>query len=252
MIGVVAALAFASLVLWSFAASWRFPEMWPHAFTFETWRHELSPAVPMLLRTLLLGAGVAGTALVLTILCLENEVRRGVPPASTFALLYIPLLVPQIAFLTGMASLMAAFRLDGNVFEVGLAHLVFVLPYVFLSLAEPWRAYDERYRKTALLLGASPWRALWAVRLPMLARALLVAGAVGFAVSVAQYLATLIIGGGRFATVTTEAVALAAGADRRVVGVHALMQAALPFLGFALALIVPSLLFRHHRALRDA
>ena len=252
VIGVVAALAFASLVLWSFAASWRFPEMWPHAFTFETWRHELSPAVPMLLRTLLLGAGVAGTALALTILCLENEVRRGVPPASTFALLYIPLLVPQIAFLTGMASLMAAFRLDGNFFEVGLAHLVFVLPYVFLSLAEPWRAYDERYRKTALLLGASPWRALWAVRLPMLARALLVAGAVGFAVSVAQYLATLIIGGGRFATVTTEAVALAAGADRRVVGVHALMQAALPFLGFAMALIVPSLLFRHHRALRDA
>ena len=55
VIGVVAALAFASLVLWSFAASWRFPEMWPHAFTFETWRHELSPAVPMLLRTLLAG-----------------------------------------------------------------------------------------------------------------------------------------------------------------------------------------------------
>lgn len=245
-------LAFSSLVLWSIAASWRFPEIWPQSFTLEVWRRELAIGLPIVCRTLLLGAGVAGAALVITILCLENEVRRGVPPASTLNLIYIPLLVPQIAFLTGTASLMIALHLDGNGFGVGLAHLVFVLPYVFMSLSAPWRAYDPRYRATALLLGASPWRAFWAVRLPMLARAILIAGALGFAISVSQYLATLLIGGGRFATVTTEAVGLAAGADRRVIGVFALMQAMLPFLGFAVALVAPALLFRNRRALRDA
>jgi putative thiamine transport system permease protein len=245
-------LAFSSLVLWSVAATWRFPEIWPQTFTLEVWRRELAIALPIVCRTLLLGAGVAGTALIITILCLENEVRRGVPPASTLNLIYIPLLVPQIAFLTGTASLMIALHLDGNGFGVGLAHLVFVLPYVFMSLSAPWRAYDPRYRATALLLGASPWRAFWAVRLPMLARAILIAGALGFAISISQYLATLLIGGGRFATVTTEAVGLAAGADRRVIGVFALMQAMLPFLGFAVALVVPALLFRNRRALRDA
>ena len=245
-------LAFSSLVLWSIAASWRFPEIWPQSFTLEVWRRELAIGLPIVCRTLLLGAGVAGAALIITILCLENEVRRGVPPASTLNLIYIPLLVPQIAFLTGAASLMIALHLDGNGFGVGLAHLVFVLPYVFMSLSAPWRAYDPRYRATALLLGASPWRAFWAVRLPMLARAILIAGALGFAISVSQYLATLLIGGGRFATVTTEAVGLAAGADRRVIGVFALMQAMLPFLGFAVALVAPALLFRNRRALRDA
>jgi putative thiamine transport system permease protein len=245
-------LAFSSLVLWSVAATWRFPEIWPQTFTLQVWRRELAIALPIVCRTLLLGAGVAGTALIITILCLENEVRRGVPPASTLNLIYIPLLVPQIAFLTGTASLMIALHLDGNGFGVGLAHLVFVLPYVFMSLSAPWRAYDPRYRATALLLGASPWRAFWAVRLPMLARAILIAGALGFAISISQYLATLLIGGGRFATVTTEAVGLAAGADRRVIGVFALMQAMLPFLGFAVALVVPALLFRNRRALRDA
>ena len=245
-------LAFSSLVLWSIAATWRFPVIWPQAFTLEVWRRELAGALPIFCRTLLLGAGVAGTALVITIMCLENEVRRGVPPASTLNLIYIPLLVPQIAFLTGTASLMIALHLDGNGFGVGLAHLVFVLPYVFMSLSAPWRAYDPRYRATALLLGASPWRAFWAVRLPMLTRAILIAGALGFAISVSQYLATLLVGGGRFATVTTEAVGLAAGADRRVIGVFALMQAMLPFLGFAVALVVPALLFRNRWGLRDA
>ncbi|MBW0005687.1 MAG: ABC transporter permease subunit [Hyphomicrobiales bacterium] len=246
------ALAFSSLMLWSVAASWRFPEVWPRALTLETWRRELAGALPLLCRTLLLGVGVAATALVITILCLENEVRRGVPRASTLNLIYIPLLVPQVAFLTGTASLMIAMHLDGNAIGVGLAHLVFVLPYVFMSLSAPWRAYDPRYRATALLLGASPWRAFWAVRLPMLSRAILIAGALGFAISVSQYLATLLVGGGRFTTVTTEAVGLAAGADRRVIGVFALIQAILPFLGFAVALLVPGLLFRNRRGLRDA
>ena len=83
----------------------------------------------------------------------------------------------------------------------------------------------------------------------MLLRAVLTAAAVGLAVSVAQFLPTLLIGGGRVATLTTEAVALAAGANRRVIGVWAVAQMALPSLGFALALALPALLFRRRRGM---
>jgi putative thiamine transport system permease protein len=74
------------------------------------------------------------------------------------------------------------------------------------------------------------------IKLPLLARPILIAVALGFAVSVAQYLPTLFAGAGRFQTVTTEAVTLAAGGDRRVVGVYAALQMLLPALGFATAL----------------
>ncbi|MFI4994491.1 MAG: ABC transporter permease [Hyphomicrobiales bacterium] len=251
LIGTLVASACASLALWSMAAAWRFPDAWPSAFSLDIWRRELATASPLLLRTACVAAGAVAAALILAILCLENEERRGVPPARILGLLYVPLLVPQIAFLSGTASLMIALGLDGNWLGVGLAHLVFVLPYVFLSLSGPWRALDRRYLATALLLGAGPWRALFAVRLPMLTRALLTAAAVGFAVSVSQYLATLLIGAGRFTTVTTEAVALAAGGDRRLIGVYALMQASLPMLGFSIALLAPALLLRHRKGMRD-
>ncbi len=95
---------------------------------------------------------------------------------------------------------------------------MFVLPYVFLSLADPFRAWDVRMGVIANALGARPDRVLWKVRLPMLLRPVLTAAAVGFSVSVGQYLATLLIGGGRVATLTTEAVALASGGERRGVG----------------------------------
>jgi putative thiamine transport system permease protein len=85
-----------------------------------------------------------------------------------------------------------------------------------------------------------------------LLRPLATAAAIGVAVSVAQYLPTLFAGGGRVATLTTEAVALSAGSDRRVAAVHAVLQALLPFLAYLAAFAVPALVQRDRRALVGA
>jgi putative thiamine transport system permease protein len=135
-------------------------------------------------------------------------------------------------------------------FPVIIAHLIFVLPYVFLSLADPFRAWPNRMGTIAAALGASPDGVLWRIRLPMLLRPILTAMAVGIAVSVGQYLATLLIGGGRVATLTTEALALASGGDRRAIGVYGLMQTATALVPFALALLIPTLVWRNRKGLR--
>jgi putative thiamine transport system permease protein len=88
------------------------------------------------------------------------------------------------------------------------------------------------------------------VKWPILLRPILATLAVGFAVSVAQYLPTLFAGGGRFVTVTTEAVALSAGGNRRVLAVQALLQIALPMAAFGLAAAAAYWLGRHRRGLR--
>jgi putative thiamine transport system permease protein len=76
------------------------------------------------------------------------------------------------------------------------------------------------------------------VKWPLLQRAIASAWAVGFAVSVAQYLPTLYVGAGRFATVTTEAVTLAAGAQRSLMSAYAALQMLLPIAAFALAALL--------------
>jgi len=125
-----------------------------------------------------------------------------------------------------------------------------VLPYVFLSLADPWRALDRRYEIIATALGRSRLIVLFTIRLPMLIRPILTASAVGFGVSVGQYLPTLLIGEGRLQTITTEAVALASGNNRRVIGVYALLQTLLPLIAFSLAAFLPALLHRNRRDMR--
>ena len=180
----------------------------------------------------------------------SRALRRGrIVGRMAEAVVAAPLLVPQVAFLFGVQLVLVRFGLDGTLLAVAWAHFVFVLPYVMLSLADPFAALDPRFAASAAALGAGPARIFFTIKLPLLLRPILVAAAVGFGVSIAQYLPTLFAGAGRVATVTTEAVTLSSGGDRRVIGVFAVLQAALPLAGYGLAFLGPALLFRRRRGM---
>ncbi len=247
---VIGALSLLAMAAWSLAQSWRFPKILPSAWTLATWQLQAPRAAEAMLTTLTLALASALVATALTIACLELESRRGRRPAQrTLALVYVPLLVPQIAFLYGFQVLLVRLGWDGRWPAVLWAHLIFVLPYAFLSLADPWRALDPRYARSAASLGASPLRVLWRVRLPMLLKPVLLAWAIACAVSVGLYLPTLFAGAGRVATLTTEAVTLSSGADRRILGVFTVLQAAIPLLAYIAALAVPAAIYSRRKGM---
>ena len=248
---LLAALAtMAALAVWAFAERWRFPDALPSSWTLRTLERAGGSLGDPLLTTLIAAGAATLIALGLVIGCLEHEARARIQVTRrVLALVYVPLLVPQIGFLFGVQILLLLTRADGSWPALIAAHLLFVLPYVFLSLSEPYRALDPRYAETAACLGRSRLFVFAAIKLPMLLRPLLAAAAVGFAVSVGQYLPTIFAGAGRLTTLTTEAIALASGADQRVAAVYAFIQGLLPMCGFALALFVPRLLYRHRRGM---
>ena len=239
-LGALACAALASMALWSLATQWRFPEALPAGLAAGGWARRAGELAAPAWNTIAIGAVATLVALALALACLEAEQRRrraGPPPS--LALLYLPLLVPQVAFLFGAQVLLVRAGLDGTVAAVAWAHLVYVLPYLFLSLADPWRALDPRYARTAASLGASPARVFFSVKLPILAKPVAVACAVAFAVSAGLYLPTVFAGNGLVPTLTTEAVTLSAGADRRVIGAWALAQALVPLVAYAAAVLLP-------------
>ena len=254
-VGTLSALSImfgiAVLTIWSFAGFWSFPNTLPDEFTMRNWMRHGPGTWDAFRETAIIAVTVTMVALVLTIGCLEAECRYGLALGNGGVwLLYLPLLVPQIAFLPGLQTLFLQVGADNGRGPVMVAHLIFVLPCVYLSLADPFRAWDARIGTIGAALGASPDGVLWRIRMPMLLRPILTAVAVGVAVSVGQYLATLLIGGGRVTTLTTEALALASGGDRRAIGVYGLMQTAAALLPFAIALLVPTLVWRNRKGLR--
>jgi putative thiamine transport system permease protein len=245
------ALSLIALAVWSVTWRWSFPDALPEAWSSATWARHGAEAAGTAGTTLLIAALSTVAALALAIAWLEGEdrARRG-RAGWAEVLVYLPLLVPQVAFLYGLNVTFLRAGLSGTMAAVVWAHVLFVFPYVMIALSEPWRRLDRRYPATAATLGAGPGRRLWAVKLPLLLQPILTAAAIGFAVSVAQYLPTLFIGAGRVVTLTTEAVALSSGADRRIAGLYGIAQAALPWAVYGLAMMVPLWVWRNRRGLR--
>lgn len=240
------------LALWSVSGLWSFPNLWPDTMGWGQWQRHVPAAIDSLWRSCAIAVAATVVALVLALTWLEAEARFAMPMGAGLVwLLYLPLLVPQIAFLPGVQTLMLLAGVQGGVLAVTLAHILFVFPYVFLVLSAPFRAWDARLGTMGRALGASPARVFWRLRLPMLLAPVLAAMAVGMAVSVGQYLPSLMIGGGRVSTLTTEAVALASGGDRRAIGVWALLQTALALAPFAVAVLLPGLWWRNRRGMRQ-
>lgn len=234
LIGLYAIVA-ALLLVSSFTGLWTFPALLPQAWTATAWQQVAASGATLGLSAAL-GVVAALAALVLVLLWFEFTLPAA--DARVMPLVLAPLVVPPLLLLMGLYRLALPLRLDGTFSGLAWVHGLVVLPYVFVALAPAWRAFDKRYEHTALALGRSRAAFWWRVKLPMLAAPIAAALAVGFAVSVAQYLPTQFIGAGRHASVTTEAVTLAAGGQRHTAAAFAALQALLPLIGFAVAAAV--------------
>lgn len=237
----VGAAVVALLALWSVADGWFFPALWPQGLTLRHWQ---AADVAPLVTTLWLAAAASAVCLPVALAWLEWG------PQRANAVLYLPLVLPALPLAAGQYATLLHTGLDGTATGLLWAHLLWVLPYTVLTLVGPYRALDPRLLTTARALGLKRWQACLRVKWPLLLRPLCAAAAVGFAVSVAQYLPTQFAGGGRFATVTTEAVNLSAGGHRSVLAVQALLQVALPLAAFALAAAWPRWATRHRLGVR--
>ncbi len=225
---VVAALLLAS----SWVGVWTFPALLPQLWATGAWQQVYESG-----GTLALSAGLgtvaAGVAMVLVLIWFEATPaswdRRATP------LVLAPLVLPSLLLMTGLYALALPLRLDGTLAGLAWVHILVTLPYVFVALAPAWRSFDPRFESTALALGRSRAAFWWRIKAPLLGAPIAAALAIGFAVSVAQYLPTQFIGAGRHATITTEAVTLASGGQRHTAAAFAVLQALLPAIGFALA-----------------
>jgi putative thiamine transport system permease protein len=225
----------AALALGSFTAFWPFPRLLPQQWTLAAWR-AVADSSSALSTTLWLGLASSACALLWSLAWLEwapaawqRRIQHG---------LYLPLALPAVLWVLGLHRLALAWGLDGQAPGLLLVHTLACLPYVLLALNGPYAAFDVRLRQVSDSLGHGHWTFLYRVKWPLLKAALVSAFAIGFSVSVAQYLPTLYIGAGRFITVTSEAVNLAAGAQRSLLAAFAALQWLLPATLFALAALL--------------
>ncbi len=226
------AVTFGLLLLMSFAPRWPYPLLWPEHLSAVAWSGLLANGSPLML-SLVLAAASAGAALVAVVLWFETQPERRDRWLLGLALAALGL--PQVLVAAGQYRLFLDIDFTGTLAGLFLAHLTPVLAYVAVVLAGPYRALDPRYAAVARSLRAGPFHVWWRVKAPLLRGALAMAGAVGFSVSMVQFVPAQLIAAGRFATLPMEALTLSSGGNRALTAAYALALTLPPLLAFTMA-----------------
>ncbi len=238
-----------ALMLTSVGTEWRYPALVPSVWSTQQWTSALSEWRAPLFNATMIALLSVTAAVALSLFTLEAQARSSVSATLIATFLYLPLLVPQVVFISGIAVLAERTLLPPSLTLVAAGHFLFVLPYVYLTLQGGYARFDTRWLMLAKTLGASNTVCFWRIRLPLLSTQLVTAVMLGLAISLSLYLPTQILGAGRIPTLTTEAIALVSSGNRSTIGTWALLQSALPTLCFMLALVLPRLIWSRRKGM---
>ncbi|MBT1881958.1 ABC transporter permease family protein [Enterobacter mori] len=204
----------------------------------------IDAAMSPLTTSLTLGLLSGVLALGLSFLWLEWGPRRGA------LWIWLPLALPALPLVSGQYAVALTLGIDGQFAAVLWGHLLWVLPWTLLVLQPAWQKLDPRLFLSARTLGWGRMKIFWMLKCPLLVRPALLAFATGFSVSMAQYMPTLWLGAGRFATLTTETVALSSGGSLPILATRALGLLLVTGIVFGIAALLSRLAGRYRRGLR--
>lgn len=78
----------------------------------------------------------------------------------------LPIMNPEIVTAIGLLMLFSSMHLNTGFFTMVLAHIMFCIPYVILSVMPKLRTLNPNIAEAAMDLGATPWQALTKVIVP--------------------------------------------------------------------------------------
>ena len=95
----------------------------------------------------------------------------------------LPMLNPDIVTAIGLMLLFSTFNIPTGFFTMLLAHIIFCIPYVILSIMPKLRQLDDNLAEAALDLGCTPFQALYKVIIPQIKEGIISGALVAFTMS---------------------------------------------------------------------
>ncbi|MGL5315439.1 MAG: ABC transporter permease [Peptostreptococcaceae bacterium] len=101
---------------------------------------------------------------------------------------YLPVLNPDIVTAVALMSLFAFINLEFGFTTMLLAHVMFSIPYVILSVLPKLKQLPQNIEEAAMDLGATPWYALRKVILPQIKPGIISGFLIAFTMSVDDFI----------------------------------------------------------------
>ena len=111
------------------------------------------------------------------------------------ALVYTPLVMPDILIGISLLMLFAACHINCGFWTILIAHITFCVSYVAMTVLARLQDFDDRITEAAFDLGAGPWYAFFHVELPILLPGIVAGGLLAFTLSIDDVVITSFVNG---------------------------------------------------------
>ncbi|HRY83007.1 MAG TPA: ABC transporter permease [Candidatus Cloacimonadota bacterium] len=135
---------------------------------------------------------------ILTALGLENKSfsgRRGL-----MALIYTPLVIPDILMGVSLALLFNFTRVNTGMITVLIAHITFCISYTIIVVQSRLEGFDYSLVEAAMDLGAKPSAIFWKIKFPLMMPGIIAAALLAFTLSIDDFIITFFTSGRGFDT----------------------------------------------------
>jgi spermidine/putrescine transport system permease protein len=188
------------IVLYSFnKPAGKFNFVWK-SFSLDAWAEPFR--YPALVDSMMLSLRVAAVSTFVAIifgamiaLALSRYHFRG--SGAVGLLLVLPLTTPEVVLGSSLLALFLDFDARSGFGTIVIAHIMFSVSYVALTVRARLRGFDWTLEEAAMDLGATPFRVFRKVTLPLIAPGIAAAAMLAFALSLDDFVITLFTAGSR-------------------------------------------------------
>jgi spermidine/putrescine transport system permease protein len=155
---------------------------------------------------------VLGTTLALALERYRFRARAGVD-----ALLYLPVVIPEVVMaLSLLAFFASSLGLLENLFGVSLnnglatvviSHVAFSISFVVIVVRASLKGFDQRLEEAAQDLGATPWQTFWRVTFPIILPGIIGGALLAFTISLDDFIISFFTTGPGFNLLPVEVYA---------------------------------------------
>lgn len=138
-------------------------------------------------------------------------------------IILLPLIIPAFITTMGIQFFFIQLGLIETFLGVGIVHSLVTFPYYIRSLSSGYSTLNKDYEKMGRILGANSLNIFFKINLPFLLPTFITAISLVIIVSFAQYLVTLIIGGGEIITIPILMFPFISGGDFKVGAVYSIV-----------------------------
>jgi spermidine/putrescine transport system permease protein len=175
----------------------RFNYTW-HEFTLANWTNPF--AYPGLREAVSVSLEIAALSSIFatvlgTLIALALVRYRFVGRSATNLLIFLPMATPEIVMGSSLLTLFLNFSFPLGFTTILLAHIMFNISYVVVTVRARLAGYDRHLEEAAMDLFANPWTTFYRVTLPLIFPGILAAGLLSFALSVDDFVITYLVSG---------------------------------------------------------